>query len=108
MPWSSSVIHMRDLAQNRVEAGEGGIATPPLRIVDDASAVKTGVNIGRNKPGSMTHRSLCRFDQEISDLLLSIGATEKTLINVKICASARIVDAFVVRAASSAVELSVS
>jgi hypothetical protein len=63
------MVHVCDLAQNRVEAGKRGrachmracvrtakhrfkgVATAPLRVVDDVSAVKTRVNVGGNEPG---------------------------------------------------------
>lgn len=63
------MIHVCDLAQNRVEAGEGS----------RARHVRASVRIAEHR-----------------------------FINVKISASVRIVDAFVVMAASSAVDLSVS
>jgi hypothetical protein len=51
----------------------------------------------------MAHRVLCRFNQQIGERLLPIGDEEKTLINVKISVSARIVDAFVGMSASNTV-----
>ena len=89
------MVHVCDLAQNRVEAGDRGgarnvracvriakhrfegVATAPLRVVDDVSAVKTGVNIGGNEPRLMAHCLLCSFDQQVGELLLPIGRDQK-------------------------------
>src|SRR6185295_13368741 len=93
----SSMVHMCDLAQNRIEAGEGasarhvracvgiakhrfeGVATAPLRIVDNVSAVKTGVNVGGDEPRQVAHRVLCCFDQHVGELLLISGRDGKNV-----------------------------
>ena len=85
---------MCDPAENRIEAGEGAsarhvracvriakhrfesVATAPLRVVDDVSAVKTGVNIGGNEPRLMAHCLLCGFDQQVEGALKSMIEAE--------------------------------
>src|ERR1700730_4749676 len=79
------VLPMCDLAQNRIEGGEGasarhvrtcvriakhrfeGVATAPLRIIDDVSAVQTGVNIRGDEPRQMAHRVLCGLEQHVGE-----------------------------------------
>jgi hypothetical protein len=63
-----------------------GVATAPLSIVDDVSAVKTGVNVGGDEPLQVAHRVLCCFDQHVGELLLMIGRDGKELIKVTISA----------------------
>src|SRR3954454_8892122 len=90
-----NMVYVCDLAQNRLEAGKRsgarhvracvriakhrfeGVATAPLRVVDDVSAVKTGVNVGGNEPRLMAHRVLCCFDQHAGESLLVIGGEGK-------------------------------
>jgi hypothetical protein len=57
-------------------------------MVDDVSAVKTGVNIGGDEPRQMAHRVLSGFDQHVGELLLLIGRDGKTLIKVKVSSPA--------------------
>jgi hypothetical protein len=61
------------MAEHRFE----GVATVPLRVVDDVSPVTTGMNVGGDEPRKTAHRVLCCFDQHVGELLLMIGRDGK-------------------------------